>query len=108
MGFEHLRLDQVDNADSCKLGKWLNSQTDTALTQSNEFKQLQKAHEDLHKAATSSWNANEKGNMTLALNHFDETFCAYDTYVKALIAVQNKMKLLGYKEKTEIAGFEFK
>lgn len=108
MGFERLRQDQVDNAPSCKLGKWLSSQTDTALTQSSEFKQLQKAHQDLHKAATDSWTANEKGNMTLALTHFDETFHAYDTYVKALNALQSKMQNLGHKEHTDVPKFELK
>ncbi len=108
MGFEHLRQDQVDNADSCKLGKWIHRQTDSALTGSSEFKQLQKAHRDLHTAATASWTANEKGNMNLALSHFDETFRAYDSYTKALSALQTKMHSLGHKDKTDIIKFEFK
>ncbi|MBQ8822245.1 MAG: CZB domain-containing protein [Lachnospiraceae bacterium] len=108
MGFERLRQDQVDNADSCKLGKWLRNQTDSALIQSNEFKQLEKAHKDLHKAATDSWAANEKGNMNQALIHFQETYDTYNAYVNALTAVQSKMQSLGHRDRTEITPFELK
>lgn len=108
MGFEHLRNDQVDNADSCKLGKWLHKQTDSALTQSAEFKQLEKAHYALHKAATDSWACNEKGNANQALTHFQQTYDAYDDFVKALCALKNKVRTLGHTDQTQVPAFELK
>ncbi len=108
MGFERLRQDQVDNADSCKLGKWFTEQTDSVLRQSSEFKQLEQAHQALHRAATDSWSANEKGNMNQALASFQQTYDTYDTYVKALHALQNKMRALGHKDQTEVVPFEIK
>lgn len=108
VGFEHLRQNQVDNATGCKLGKWLANQTDKELKQSSEFKQLENAHNELHKAATSSWTAKEEGNDELALTYFQQTYDAYLVYVKALNNLQGKMRALGYTEQTEIKRFEFK
>ena len=44
VGFEHLQKKQVDNPAGCKLGKWLNRQTDERLVRSSEYTALVKAH----------------------------------------------------------------
>ena len=106
VGFEHLRENQVNNADTCKLGKWLSSQTDKAITQSSEFQRLVNAHNELHKYATKSWTANEEGNQELALSYFQQTYDAFAVYKQAILDLQSKMRSLGYVEYTQIVGFQ--
>lgn len=59
VGFEHLQKKQVDDPGRCKLGKWLKQVSDERLIHSKEYISLAKSHEDLHKYATLSWQANE-------------------------------------------------
>ena len=106
VGFEHLRQEQVNNPTSCKLGKWLEAQTDKALTQSSEFQKLVAAHNELHKCANKSWTAKEEGNNELALSYFEDTYNAYEVYNKAIHDLQSKMRSLNYKEQTQIVGFQ--
>ena len=106
VGFEHLKKKQVDNPLGCKLGKWLNSQTDSRLTESLEFGQLVKTHEVLHHFATLSWQAKEDGDDKKALSYFNDTYDAFLKYDKALNNLQKKMQQLGYNNATQIVSFE--
>lgn len=106
VGFEHLQKKQVDNPSGCKLGKWLNSQTDKRLVESMEFANVVKAHNDLHHFATLSWQANEKGNREQALGYFHNTYESFCVYDKALKKLQEKMRMLGYMEQTQIVAFQ--
>lgn len=42
--FERLKITQLNNPDTCKIGKWMHSQTDTRITTSSQFKKLDAAH----------------------------------------------------------------
>ena len=106
VGFEHLKKKQVDNPLGCKLGKWLNSQTDSRLTESPEFGQLVKTHEVLHHFATLSWQAKEDGDDKKALSYFNDTYDAFLKYDKALNNLQKKKQQLGYNNATQIVSFE--
>lgn len=105
VGFEHLQKKQVDNPAGCKLGKWLNRQTDERLVRSSEYTALVKAHNDLHHFATRSWQAKEDGNTEKALAYFNNTYRAFMEYDKALKHLQQRMKELGYNTDTQIAAF---
>ena len=105
VGFEHLQKKQVDNPAGCKLGKWLNRQTDERLVRSSEYTALVKAHNDLHHFATLSWQAKEDGNTEKALAYFNNTYGAFMEYDKALKHLQQRMKELGYNTDTQIAAF---
>ena len=106
VGFEHLRKEQVDNPEGCKLGKWLTAQTNTALAQCNEFRRLKEVHDTLHKYAALSWTANEEGNQEEALSYFRQTYSAYESYTSAIKALQRKMQSLGYQEQTDFQIFQ--
>lgn len=105
VGFEHLLKKQVDDPTGCKLGKWIANQKDSSLTGCTEFQKLVATHNELHHYATQSWTAKENGNEQLALSYFQDTYNAYLEYDKALKALQNKMRALGYVEQTQIVGF---
>ena len=105
VGFEHLKKKQVDNPLGCKLGKWLNSQTDSRLTESPEFGQLVKTHEVLHHFATLSWQAKEDGNVELAMEYFNKAHDAFYVYQKKIKNMQAKLRQLGETESTEIVVF---
>lgn len=105
VGFEQLKITQLNNPESCKLGKWINSQTDTAITGSEEFKNVKNAHYEIHKYATESWKAKDAGNQTLAMEYFNKTYDAFIVYQKAIRKLKDKMRTLGFTDETEIVVF---
>lgn len=105
MDFEHLKLTQLNNATSCKLGKWIAAQTDPAITGSPEFKNVVSAHNNVHKWACESWKAKEDGNVQLAMDNFNKTYDAFFVYQKAIRELQSFFASRGQAEKTEIVVF---
>lgn len=106
VGFEHLQKKQVDDPGRCKLGKWLKKVSDERLIHSKEYISLAKSHEDLHKYATLSWQANEDGDHSKAISYFDDTYRSYQEFDEALHRFQSKMHSLGYNDITQIVKFE--
>lgn len=106
VGFEHLQKKQVDDPGRCKLGKWLKQVSDERLIHSKEYISLAKSHEDLHKYATLSWQANEDGDHSKAISYFDDTYRSYQEFDEALHRFQSKMHSLGYNDITQIVKFE--
>ncbi len=84
VGFEHLQKKQVDDPGRCKLGKWLKQVSDERLIHSKEYISLAKSHEDLHRYATLSWQANEDGDHSKAISYFDDTYRSYQEFDEAL------------------------
>lgn len=106
VGFEHLQKKQVDDPGRCKLGKWLKQVSDERLIHSKEYISLAKSHEDLHKYATLSCQANEDGDHSKAISYFDDTYRSYQEFDEALHRFQSKMHSLGYNDITQIVKFE--
>ncbi len=106
VGFEHLQKKQVDDPGRCKLGKWLKQVSDERLIHSKEYISLAKSHEDLHRYATLSWQANEDGDHSKAISYFDDTYRSYQEFDEALHCFQSKMHSLGYNDITQIVKFE--
>lgn len=103
--FEHLKIKQLNNPDGCKLGKWLAEQTDKRLTQSTEFKELDKAHREVHRWACESWHAKENGNIEAAMEYFIKTHDAYFAYRQKIENMKNFMRKIGYQEETKVVVF---
>lgn len=103
--FEHLRLEQLNNPETCKIGKWINSQKDTAITGCEEFRKVKQAHYDIHKYASESWKAKEAGDVELATEYFNKTHEAFYIYKDAIGRLAERLKALGYKDETEIVVF---
>lgn len=106
VGFEHLQKKQVDDPGRCKLGKWLKQVSDERLIHSKEYISLSKSHEDLHRYATLSWQANEDGDHSKAISYFDDTYRSYQEFDETLHHFQSKMHSLGYNDITQIVKFE--
>lgn len=106
VGFEHLQKKQVDDPGRCKLGKWLKQVSDERLIHSKEYISLAKSHEDLHRYATLSWQANEDGDHSKAISYFDDTYRSYQEFDEALHRFQSKMHSLGYNDIIQIVKFE--
>ena len=106
MGFEQLKITQLNNPESCKLGKWIASQTNPGITNSAEFSTLKNAHKAVHSWATKSWEAKDKGDTDLALEYFNQTYDAYFDYQKAIQEMMALLNRLGDGEKTEIVVFK--
>lgn len=105
-GFEHLKITQLNNPKTCKLGKWAAEQTDTRITGSREFKDVLRYHEDVHKHACDSWYAAEDGDRETALHHFNLTLASYKQFHAAIEAFKAYMKTIGYTDETPMHGFK--
>lgn len=105
VGFETLKITQLNNPEGCKLGKWLASQTDPSVTGCEEFRNLKIAHNDVHKYATESWKAKDSGDVQRALDYFQKTYDAFFVYQKAIRRLQDRFRQLGHTEKTEVVVF---
>jgi uncharacterized protein YoxC len=102
MGFESLKITQLNNPNGCKLGKWMASQSDHRITGSVEFKEVEKNHKAIHRYATAAWEASAANNVSLAMENFQKTHDSYYDYQKSIKKLITFLKTLGYNEKTEI------
>ena len=105
MDFEHLKITQLNNNTSCKLGKWIGSQTDPVVTGSPEFKAVVDTHNNVHKWATESWKAKDAGDTKMAMEYFNKTYDAFFKYQAAIRKLGDFYRTLGYTDKTEIVVF---
>ena len=105
MDFEHLKITQLNNNTSCKLGKWIGSQTDPVVTGSPEFKAVVDTHNNVHKWATESWKAKDAGDTKMAMEYFNKTYDAFFKYQAAIRKLGDFYGTLGYTDKTEIVVF---
>lgn len=101
-GFEHLKITQLNAPKGCKLGKWMDAQTDSRIVSSREFLQLAKDHEELHKHACDSWYANEEGDREKALHHFNLAYETYGRFVKSLAELRKVVCSTGDTAVTDI------
>lgn len=100
--FENLKIEQLNNPKGCKLGKWIEKQNDTRITDSASFKQVVKDHEDIHKYACDSWYAKDKGDREEALRLFNLAYDAYNRFTKSIASLRDTVKNTGDNEVTEI------
>ena len=105
MDFERLKITQLNNNTSCKLGKWIGSQTDPVVTGSPEFKAVVDTHNNVHKWATESWKAKDAGDTKMAMEYFNKTYDAFFKYQAAIRKLGDFYGTLGYTDKTEIVVF---
>lgn len=103
--FEHLKITQLNNPKGCKLGKWITAQTDTRITDSHEFKDVVKYHDDIHKYGCESWYAAEDDNTPLAMENFNKALESYKLFSDAMDRFKKHMRTIGYAEATEIVVF---
>ncbi|MED9904523.1 MAG: methyl-accepting chemotaxis protein [Lachnospiraceae bacterium] len=100
--FEKLKIEQLNNPKGCKLGKWMDAQTDPRIKDSKEFKQVVKDHEDIHKYSCDSWYAKDKGDREEALRQFNLAYDAYNRFIKSITLLREVVKATGDSEVTEI------
>ncbi len=107
VGFEELRIDQVNNPDGCKLGKWLNAQKEerNPITNTTEFKDVEQAHRLLHKYAVESWSAKNEGDVQTAIDMFNSCLATFATFKENINRLKNVYRSKGETQETEIVIF---
>ncbi len=101
VGFETLRIDQLNNPNGCKLGKWLAAQTDPAITSSEAFKNVKKTHEELHRYACDCFNANQSNDREAAMTHFESAYRTYQTLMHDIDRLKSQERELGNRDETD-------
>lgn len=104
-GFEHLRLEQLNNPRGCKFGKWVTSLTDPKIIENRDFKDLVAYHDGVHKNAVDSWHFAEDNNKEAAMESFNLTLNMYDKFANQMKKVQRLFQQLGYTDETDIIVF---
>lgn len=99
-GFEKLTIEQLNNPNGCKLGKWLNKQTDPRITGSVAFRQLVSYHEEIHKHACDSWYSKQSGNREEALQHFNLAYASLQKFFEALNKLRDVIRSTGDDQET--------
>lgn len=100
--FEHLKITQLNNPKGCKIGKWAASVEDKRIKESQQFREVMRFHEELHKYACDCWYAAENDNTSLALEHFEKALDRYNKYSAAIDELKKFVATIGYTESTEI------
>ncbi len=105
VGFESLKITQVNNIKDCKFGKWIYAQTDPAFLASDAYKNVVKAHEDLHNMLLSCYFYNESARRDEAIAEFEKGLLAYEVFHKALEDVHEYFRSIGITKETEVWQF---
>lgn len=100
--FEQLKIEQLNNPNGCKLGKWLNSQTNPQITGSTAFRQVVSYHEDIHTHACDSWYSKQNGNREEALHHFNLAYDSFQKFTGALNGLRDVIRSTGETVETSI------
>ena len=103
IGYEHLKIEQVNNPKGCKLGKWFAAQTDSQIKGSSAYRQAYQYHEELHMHAVDCFHAAASGDRDQALEHFDLAYRSYEQLVRALGDLRRVMQKAGYVEVTDFS-----
>ena len=101
VGFEHLRIEQVNNPKGCKLGKWFAAQTDSRIKGCAAFGKAQRDHEELHRHATDCFKAAQAGHRDEAMRHFEMTYQSYKELCNTLADLHKQLRSAGYTEVTD-------
>ncbi|MBR1737478.1 MAG: CZB domain-containing protein [Firmicutes bacterium] len=71
-GFEHLKIDMIKNHKTCKLGLWYYSVDDPNVLNNEDFKMIDKYHEQLHRLAVECVTACDMGDKKKGMAKFHE------------------------------------
>ncbi len=105
VGFEHLKITQLNNPKGCKFGLWAGKQTDPRIVNNQIFKDLCKYHEALHKYSCDSWYAAEDGNREQAIEYFNMAFKNYEKFFDSIYRFKDYLKTIGFTDETQIMVF---
>lgn len=104
--FEHLKIAQLNNPKGCKFGKWAGAQTDPRITNSREFKDILKYHEEIHKHGCDSWYAAEDNRTDAALDSFHKTLESFNNFSAAIDRFKRFMASIGYRDETAVPALK--
>lgn len=107
VGFETLRIEQVNNPDGCKLGKWLNARKDEKdpICNTQQFKDVESAHRLLHKYAVESWTAKNEGDIETAIDMFNNCLATFAKFKENINKLKDAYRKKGETAETEIVFF---
>lgn len=103
--FESLRLTQVNNTQSCKMGLWLASVDDPRIAEAESFHRLAMAHENLHTACVECFVAKQKFNMVMALDSFGEVMDCLKEFQDAMTELHTYLRSIGITDETDVWKF---
>ena len=104
--FELLKLEQVNNADSCKFGLWVNSVDHPLLLHSVALQYAAEAHAELHRHAEACFLAKEKTDINTAMEEFNLTLQALEEFNKALDQIHKLLNENDITDETSVWMFE--
>lgn len=102
VGFETLRLEQLNNPTKCKVGLWFGKQTDPMIVEDEGYKQAFKYHDELHNCAVLSWTAAQEGDREKALEYFYQALEAFKMYRAGFDILKENLHKNGITDETPV------
>ena len=103
--FESLKLTQVNNPESCKLGVWMSNMKDPFFTEAECFKKLEEMHHRFHDKCVECFLAKQDYNALLAMDKFANTMDALRDFEDAMNSVHEYLRSNGITEETDVWEF---
>lgn len=104
--FETLKITQLNNPKGCKLGLWIEQQTDPQLCDTNEFSNMRTLHNKLHQHAINVFEAKAAYNMPLAYQEFTLLLNTMEELSTAMHEFHQYLHSIGISDETEIWHFK--
>ena len=103
--FESLKITQVNNPESCKLGLWINNMTDPLLAGTECFKRLVDAHNKLHEECIECFLAKQNYDTIAAMDRFANVMDALKVFQQAMDEIHDYLRSKGVTEETDVLQF---
>lgn len=104
--FETLKITQLNNPNGCKLGLWLNQQSDPKIGATVGFQKISLLHTTLHEHAVKCYEAKEAYNMPLAQQEFTLLLNTMMELRTAMDDFHQYLHSIGISAETEIWHFK--
>ncbi len=103
--FENLKLSQVNNPDSCKLGLWISNMTDPLFTEAESFKKVDEMHHRFHERCIETFLAKQDFDSLQALDKFANAMDALEDFLNAMNELHNYLRSKNITEETDLWQF---
>ena len=89
VGFEELNINNLNQPDNCKYGKWAVSLKKNSPQLADKLRTANSLHVKLHELATACYQANQASDKSKALEFFDEAQKVYKDFAAELTRLKD-------------------
>ncbi len=103
--FESLKISQVNNPESCKLGVWISNMKDPFFTEAESFRKVDEMHRKFHDRCIECFLAKQNYDTLRAMDEFANTMDALEDFLGAMGELHEYLHTKGITEETDVWKF---